>query len=156
MLYMELFGGAKNAFIFFNAYFKTVSDEFGVQKALDLNTKMSEELAAKQGKLMKEKAVTNQFDAKAAFSQLTTIHESLGMGVDPDTQSNFSVIFQIERCPIYEAAKIIGIDPEQFCRSGPLVFLNKVAKELNPNLSYELMKYRKDKDDNCKHQILLK
>jgi len=56
---------------------------------------------------------------------------------------------------VYEAAKMMGLDPEPLCRSSSLPFMDSLVKELNPNLQYELEKFRIGKDDFCEESVSL-
>jgi hypothetical protein len=43
---------------------------------------------------------------------------------------------------------------ETMCRNGPARLMDTITKELNPNLSYELRKFRSGKDDFCEEAII--
>ncbi|MFX1256244.1 MAG: L-2-amino-thiazoline-4-carboxylic acid hydrolase [Promethearchaeota archaeon] len=156
MTFRDIFGGAKNSFIFYNAYIASDAQEIGIRKTMSLITMMSENIGEKQGKMMKKKAIISDFDAKTAYSQLMTIPESLGIRLEVEKESIYSVIFELNNCPFYEAAKILNIDPEPLCRIGMLKFMDKVAKQFNPNLNFELIKFRSSPKDCCKAKIVLK
>jgi hypothetical protein len=44
---------------------------------------------------------------------------------------------------------------EASCRGGSLGFMDAVAKQLNPDLSYELVKFRSSADDYCEEIVVL-
>ena len=51
-------------------------------------------------------------------------------------ESPQSVSFKVTKCPIYEAAQMMGVDAEtieNLCRSGPIRFMDAMTKQLNPN-----------------------
>ncbi len=50
---------------------------------------------------------------------------------------------------------MMGLDPEPLCRSSAMPFMDSLVKELNPNLQYELEKYRIGQDDFCEESISL-
>ena len=68
------------------------------------------------------------------------------------------VVFKSGKCPIYEAAQMVGLDAktiEAMCRAGSLKFMDTAAKQLNPNLNYQIRKFRSGPDDFCEEEILL-
>jgi len=68
------------------------------------------------------------------------------------------VVFKVDRCPVYEAAHALGMDAEAIeaiCRADSIRFMGAMAKQLNPNLSYQLRKFRSAADDSCEEAIVL-
>ena len=66
----DTFSGAKNAFVFHQAFVNTVAQEIGRERASALETKMCETLGALQGRMAKEQAEQagiRDLDAKAAY-----------------------------------------------------------------------------------------
>ncbi|MFB0563935.1 MAG: L-2-amino-thiazoline-4-carboxylic acid hydrolase [Candidatus Lokiarchaeia archaeon] len=144
------------AFIFFDAYLNTVAEEIGMERALDLLTKMCETMGAIQGKMMKDQSDIKEFDAQTASSLLNSTPGSLGIIGEVIEESPQKAVSRGGRCPIYEAARIMGVDPETLCRKGSMVFMDAVAKQLNPNLSYSCTKFRSSPDDFCEETVILK
>ena len=62
----DTYNGATAAMAFFNSYIKTVADEIGMERAVDLFAKMCKDSGAMQGQMMKEQAGTEEIDAIAA------------------------------------------------------------------------------------------
>ncbi len=152
----DVFNGAMTAFIFFDAYFNTVAEEIGMKRALDLLTKMCETMGAIQGKMMKEQSDIKEFDAQTAYSLVQSTPGSLGISAEVVEESPHKVVSRGGRCPIFEAAQIMGMDAETLCRRGSMVFMDAVAKQLNPNLSYVCTKFRSASDDFCEEALILK
>jgi hypothetical protein len=51
----------------------------------------------------------------------------------------------------------MGVDAETIetlCRSGPVRFMDAVTKQLNPNYSYQLQRFRSGADDFCEEVIV--
>ena len=71
---------------------------------------------------------------------------------DVMTKSVISVDASIN---VNEAAKMMGLDPESLCRRSAIPFMNCLVKELNPDLQYELEKFRTGQDDFCQESIVL-
>jgi hypothetical protein len=154
----DVFNGAKSAFTFYFAYLNTVAQEIGMERALALHTKMCEAMGAMQGKMMKEQAAIEEFDAKAAYSLTKSVPESIGISMEVVEESPQRVAFKTGRCPIYEAAQMVGLDAktiEAICRAGALRFMDTAAKQLNPNLGHQLRKLRSAADDFCEEEIVL-
>jgi hypothetical protein len=149
--------GARGAFVFYDAYMNTVAQEMGMEKALALQTKMCENMGALQGQMFKGQNPNKDFDAKAAYLMIKTVDDTLGLVTEVLEESPQKVRFKCKQCPIYEAGMLVGWDEkmrETGCRSGPIVFMDKVSKQLNPNLSYRLLKYRSSADDFCEEEIV--
>ena len=153
----DVFNGAKSAMTFYGAYLKTVADDIGMDKALSLHTKMFETMGTMQGEMAKEKSGPKEIDTKAAFSLAKSAPESLGIGVEVVEESPQSIALKVGKCPIYESAQMMGMDAETIetmCRSGPIRFLDAMTKQLNPNLSYKLQRFRSGADDFCEEVIV--
>ena len=154
----DLFNGAKTAFTFYDAYFNTVAQELGTERALALHTRMCETMGAAQGQAAKQQAGVEAFDAQTAFPVLNAVPESIGIHSEVVEQSPQRVMIRPGRCSIYEAAQALGLDHETIetlCRAGPIRFMDAMAKQLNPNLSYRLVRYRSGPDDCCEEEIVL-
>jgi hypothetical protein len=154
----DVFNGARSAFTFYFAYLNTVAQEIGMERALALHTKMCEAMGAMQGKMMKEQAGIEEFDAKTAYSLTKSVPESIGISMEVLEESPQKVVIKTGKCPIYEAAQMLGLDAktiETVCRAGALRFMDTAAKQLNPNLSHQLRKLRTAADDFCEEEIVL-
>jgi hypothetical protein len=153
----DVFNGAKSAMTFYGAYLNTVAEEIGMDRALSLHTKMFETMGTMQGEMAKEQSGAKKIDTKATFSLAKSAPESLGISMEVVEESPQSIAFKVGKCPIYESAQMMGMDAETIetlCRSGPLKFLDAMTKQLNPNLSYKLQKFRSGKDDFCEEVIV--
>jgi len=155
----DTFNGAKNAYIYYFAYLNTVAQEVGMEQAVALQTKMCEAMGATQGKLMKEQAGIEEFDVKAAVSLAQNfMEESLGISSEVIEESPQKGVFKVGRCPLYEAAQVLGLDAETIqalCRAGALRFTDTMVKQFTPNLSYQLREFRSAADDFCEEEIVL-
>jgi hypothetical protein len=155
----DKFDGAKTAFGFYFAYLNAVAQEMGMEKATALNAKVDETLGTMQGRMMKEQAGIKEFDAKTAGLQASdAIAEALGIRSEMIEGTPQKAVMKCGRCPVYEAAQMGGLDAktiETLCRDGSLKFMDAMVKQLNPNLSYKLKKFRSAADDFCEEEIVL-
>jgi hypothetical protein len=155
----DTFNGARNGLTFLHAYINTVAQEIGMERALALDTKVNEALGATQGKMIKEHVGIEEFDAKAAHQPLiNAIEEGFGILSEVIEESPQRVVFKVGRCPVYEAAQALGMDAEAIeanCRATSIRYMEAMARQLNPNLSYELRKFRSAADDSCEEAIVL-
>lgn len=153
----DTFNGAMNAHTGYFAYFNAVAQEIGIKRALALLANVNEELGATQGKMMKEQSDIEEFDAQTALSLLKTFPEGSGVSVEVIEESPQKVVLRAGRCPAYEAAQMMGLSAETIeahCRNSER-FFEILAKQLNPNLSFQLMKFRESADDFCESKIEL-
>ena len=153
----DTYNGAASAMTFMNAYIKTVAEEIGMDRAVSLLTRMCESMGAIQGKILKEKAGAEELDAIAAWSLVKSVPEGIGIGAEVIKESPKEIVFQTGRCPLYTAGQSLGLDNnaiETMCRNGAARLMDTMTKELNPNLSYELRKFRSGADDFCEEAII--
>lgn len=153
----DTFNGAKNAFAFFGVYINNTAQEIGMERALALFTKTCEAVGIGLGKMGKQQAGDKVIDAMAAHS-LVRGDESLGAVNEILEESPTLVRFKCMRCPAYEASLMAGMDKaviERMCRNGAIVGMDAAVKQLNPRLSYQLIRYRSSADDFCEEQISL-
>jgi hypothetical protein len=155
----DKFDGARNAFTVFFAFLNAVAQKIGMEQAAALSAKVDETMGEAQGKMIKEQAGIDQLDATAA-AQLArkSIEEGFGITSEVIDESPQRVVSKIGRCPVYEAAQMAGLDVkniEALCHAGPLKYMNAMVKQLNPDLSYQLRKFRSKADDCCEEAVVL-
>jgi len=151
----DVFNGARTAMMLFDAYLGTVAQEIGMEQAMGLLTKMCEGMGVMQGQIMKQQAGIKECDAKTAGALARTVPESLGIALQVIEESSQRAVVKCGQCSVYEAAQMLGMDAESFCRAGPLRFMDTVVKQLNPNLSWQVLKYRSSADDFCEEACVL-
>ena len=154
----DTFNGAKNAFVFHQAYVNTVAEDIGIERAAALETKMCETLGALQGRMAKRQAGIEEFDAKAAHLVCGQVIGGLGLTSEVTEESPQEVVVKVGKCPIFEAAQLMGQDvqtSEAACRVGAIRFMDTMVKQLNPNLRHELRKFRSAPEDFCVEAIVL-
>jgi hypothetical protein len=155
----EAFHGAKAAFTFHNLYLTAVGQEFGMAKAIALESQMCENIGVMQGKFIKDKSGIKAFDAKTAYSTVKVIPEGIGIIGEILEENPQKVRFKCRHCSIYEGAQNAGLDEktrENICRKGSIRYMDAMVKQLHPNLSYRVAKYRTSADDFCEEEIALK
>lgn len=155
----ETFQGAKAAFTYHDLYLTAVGQEFGMAKAIALESRMCENIGTMQGKFIRDKSGINAFDAKSAYAIVKEIPEGYGIMGEVLEESPQKVRFKCGHCSIYEGAQNAGLDKktrENICRKGSIRYMDTMVKQLHPNLSYRLTKYRTSADDFCEEEIALK
>ena len=155
----DTFNGAKSGLTFLHAYFNAVAGEIGMEQALALDTKTCQALGTAQGMMIKEQAGTEEVDVKTAEKMLSAMIEE-GFGIAPEVveENPNKITCKVGKCPVYEAAEMLGMDNkviEAGCRAGAITFMDSAAKQLNPNLSYKLIKFRSSIDDFCEEAVVL-
>lgn len=154
----DAFAGAKTAFTFFDAFVGAVAQEIGLERTLGIMTKMSENLGAMQGKMIKQQVGDKKIDAKSAWSMLKPAVEDIVLNFQVIEESPKRVVVKAGRCAVYEAAQALGIDGktiEAVCHAGGNRFDDMLVKQLNPNLGFRLRKFRSSADDFCEEEVVL-
>ena len=132
--------------------------EIGEDKAYSMIEKSCQNMGALQGKMSKSQArrekIKEMNPSNVAFLASDAI-KGFGIASEILKESDEKVSIKVKRCPVYEAAKMMGLDPEPLCRSSSLPFMDSLVKELNPNLQYKLEKFRIGQDDFCEESISL-
>jgi hypothetical protein len=154
----DALNGAKTGFMFLDAYVNTVAQVIGMEKAIALMSKMCENMGAMQGKMIKQQSGIKEFNAKTAWELLTPSFEGIGSSFTVLEATPRRVAARFSSCPMYEAARTLGMDAktiENACMAGPHKFTDTMAKQLNPNLSCRLLKFRSTPDDFCEEELVL-
>lgn len=156
---VDTFNGVKSGLTFLNAYINTVAQSLGEEQAHAFDTMTCEALGAAQGKMIKSKSGIDEFDLRTTVQLLQDlIDEGFGIRSDVILETPHKVTMNVRRCPVYESMQALGMDAkaiEKSCRAGAIHFMGAVAKQLNPELKYNLTKFRASADDYCKETIFL-
>jgi hypothetical protein len=159
MSLQDTFNGAKSGFTFMRAFSDIVAQEIGVEKALALSAKTSETLGTLKGMMIKEELDTKEIGIKEVNQLLSDqIESNLGIFSEIVDEDPNKIQCKVGKCPVYESAQELGVDAkdiEAHCRAGSIKFMDAMAKQLNPNLSYQLTKFRSSSDDCCVETIVL-
>ena len=154
----DVFNGAMAGLVFLDGFYNEVVEEIGEEKTLGLMDKMSISLGKMQGAMLKSQARRDKIkDITPSIASSISSDAMAGMGIEIETLSETpeKATFNVKRCPVYEAAKMLGLDAEKMCRHSSIPLMETLIKQLNPNLSYELEKYRTGSDDCCRESIIL-
>ncbi len=155
----KTFNGAKSGMTFMHAYLNSVAGEIGMDQALALDTKTCQALGAAQGQMIKEQSGAEEVDLKTAEKMLfAMIEEGFGITSEVAEENPDIITCKLGRCPVYEAAEMLGMENkaiEAGCKAGAITFMDSAAKQLNPNLSYRLTKFRSSADDCCEESVVL-
>ncbi len=155
----EILEGARNGLTFFYAYLNLVSQEIGMEHAIDLSVKVNEMMGDANGRRIKEQFGDKDIDiSTATMVALHSIKDAFGITSEVIEKSPKRMVVRCSRCPVYDAAQSVGIDnetKETLCRKGSLKFMDAMVKQLNPNLSYQLVKFRSGSDECCEEEILM-
>lgn len=154
----KTFNGAKNAMMLYYSFFNEVVKEIGLERTLAIVNKSDGAMGVIAGRAIKTQAGTGEFDGKAVASiARDSIKEGYGISSKMIADSPQKIVFRIGKCPVYEAAREVGLDAkiiEDQCRAGSLNFMDKMVKQLNPDLNYQLMKFRSASNDFCEESIV--
>jgi len=155
----DTFNIAKNVFSMYGTFFNNVAQEIGSDKALNLHMKTCEMIGNHMGQMTKKQMGIKELDAKTAAMLTKSVVSNFGISNVDAEEKPTSVLIKIHECPIYEGHRAAGIDDEtieSICRKGGLRFMDTFFKQLDPNASYQLKKFRSAPDDCCEEEITLR
>lgn len=120
---------------------------------------MGKSMGVMQGKMLKSQLRREKIkEVTPSIAGSLTSGVIAGLGIDTKTieESPEKISYKINKCPVYEATKLMGLDSETMCRYSAIPFMDTIVKQIDPNLGYELEKYRSGPDDFCQESIVLK
>jgi hypothetical protein len=153
------FNVAKNAFSMYGVYFNNVVAEIGLEPVLKLHTKTNETMGVQMGQMTKEQMGIKELDAKTAAMVIKSVVSGFGISNIDAEEKPTSVLIKVHGCPVYEGRRVVGMDDEAIeamCRKGALGFLDTFFKQLDPDASYQLKKFRSGPDGYCEEEITLR
>ena len=96
-------------FALYGGFFKHVAEEFGVEKALELQAKSGKEAGERIGRWMRERRGVDMLDAETFLPLLKEINDPFGYDSTYEVESN-RVILTTHRCPLYQGLLDYGHD----------------------------------------------
>ena len=132
--------------------------EVGEEQAYNMIEETCKTMGALQGRMSKSQARREKLkEMNTSNASILAAGAIKGFGIETDVikKTDDKVTVKVGKCPVYEAAKIMGLDAEKFCRRSAIPFMNSLVKELSPDLQYELEKFRAGQDDFCEESIAL-
>jgi len=152
----DLFKPARANMIALTEYIYKVSQQIGMKKAFSLLRETFESMAGYQALRLKNQSKLDYFDAEDAYVLIKVIPEGLGIDYEVIETSPFKVVVKMNRNPLYDAAKIAGLDAEKFHRESAIAYMETIVQLLNPDLHYELVKFKFTDEDDYVEQIILR
>lgn len=151
----QLFRSVRSVYIALAAYVNKVGKEIGKEKALEYLSSVFEEIGMYQGKKLKRLLLDSQKpDAIEAFDLMKSVPFSIGINLMIPEKDSDKVIARLDKCPIFECAEVVGIDPATFCDNTAVPYYDSIAKELNPDLKFERNKIKASPNDFCEEQLI--
>jgi len=151
-----VYKSARTSYIAFASYVSKVAQEIGMTRALEILASTYEDMGNYRGLKYKKQSEIKSFDAEKAYPLLKKIAERLGIEYEIMQMDPKKVVVKFGRCPIFEAAKTVGLDPENFCHCGATKYMNTLLEKLNPKLEYEINKIKAVEEDFCITTLKLK
>ena len=127
-----------------------------MERACALYAKASETLGVGMGLMMKDQMGITELDPKTAIKVAEEIGKKFGLGLQAE-ETPTSVLLKFGRCPVFAANQTAGIDNETkevMCENGPVRYMDILFKQLDPNVSIRLKKFRESLDDFCVKEVL--
>ncbi len=152
----QLFNSVRSVYIALAAYVSKVGEEIGMDKALKVLSRTFGEIGRYQGKKLKKILEKENPNATEAFEVIKNVPFSLGINLMIPEKDSSKVIARLDKCPIFECADVVGINPAVFCDNTAVPYYDMIAKELNPDLKFERNKIKSNQEDFCEEQIISK
>jgi hypothetical protein len=151
--------GATNVFTMYFAYLNGVARQMGIDKAIALSAEVDKAMGGARGRMIKENSGGAEFDAiTAAAAARKSILDDFGIESKPISENADKVVTQCGQCPVYDGAQVAGLDSgtiEAQCRDCSIGYMDALVKQLNPNLTYRLSKFRSAPGEPCEEEIVM-
>ena len=141
----DVFNTAKNFVSMYGVFFNNVTEEIGLERALELDAKTNEMMGLQMGQMTKEQMGIKELDLKTAATVAMSVVSGFGISKVDAEEKPTSVLIKVHGCPVYEVYRAVGVDEETIettCRKGSLRQLDTFFKQLDPKASYKLKKFR--------------
>jgi hypothetical protein len=152
----QVFMATRKVYALYGAFFKAVSQEVGLDRALALHAQAHEEQGVASGKLLKEKLGDRELDLRELGSILQQSNLSIGIDSQLSHADASSVVFSNARCPMYDGYRMGGLDDETaeaLCQRGAPAKLGAMLQLLDPGISYRLTRYRSNPEEPCEEEV---
>jgi hypothetical protein len=143
-LNVDVFNATKNGFTTYGKFFKTVADEIGMERALELHSSVYTDYGHMINQIYREQTV------EEASGTIGGILGSMGYEADISTTED-TVVVNNSKCPEYEGYKEAGLDHEvikKLCLAS-IDSIDSTLKKLGSSGSVKISKYRTGSDDYC-------
>ncbi len=152
----QIFKSVRSIYIALATYVKKVAQEIGMDKAMELLSSAFTEIGTYQGKKLKKLTDKEKLNANEAYELMKTIPKSIGINIMIPQKDPDNVISRLDKCSVYESAKVAGLDSSEFCSNSAIQYFNAMAKQLNNDLDFIRKKTKVTEEDFCEVQIVLK
>lgn len=103
----EVFKTAAGAFGMYGGLLRSIADEYGMAKALEMHAKQGAAFGAMLAGMIKERLGDKPLDMEVFASVMTEVAETVGL-VSEIEHTPTSVTFHNHKCPIYDGLKMAG------------------------------------------------
>lgn len=145
MASIEAFNAARNVASMYGAFFKTVAQEIGMERALALQSKAYETFGPEMAEMFKEP------DLKKVASQINEMNTSYGTVAEINVEPT-KIVIKVLKCPWYEGLQAAGLSQEEiraWCQ-------HSSEGEILPNVTGSIARFRSSADDFCIEEIEVK
>ena len=151
----QLFRSVRSVYNTLASYVNKVAEEIGQEKALEILSEAFSDLGMYQGKKLKRLLLDAQKpNASEAYDLIKAVPLSIGINLMIPEKETDKVIVRLDKCPIFECAEVVGINPATFCDNTAVPYYDTIAKVLNPDLKFERNKIKTSTNDFCEEQLI--
>ena len=155
----DVLKGATTTMVFVGVYDQLLHRELGTERATALQKEIMLSLAKHQADMIKAQMGIEDFDLEtidAVFPQFMA--DTTGVVFELTEKTPTKLSYNVGRCVLYESSLMLGMEPEAIqarCSATATEFANALLKELNPNVSLEVHRFRQSAAEPCVESIVL-
>ena len=155
MASQDVYNASKGSFAMYGGLLKSVAEEFGLEKALELHSKQGESFGTGFAEALKQPLGDEDLDIETLYSVMKSMLE--GFGIDAEIESGpRAMSIKITDCPIYDGCREAGIDHETIGKMCHGMASTEYAKirEFFPNFDASV-KFKDSPEDYCLEKYTL-
>jgi len=152
----DVFNAIMSSMSMYGGLFKSITDDVGLDKALEYHAKQGESFGMMIGETLKRQLGDKAPTTEALKSVLQPEVEGWGFDAEFDV-SPTAVSIKVQRCPIYEGFKMAGLDHETIGKMCSAWYSAEYTqlKKYYPKIEGRL-KYRDSSEGYCLDKFTLK
>ncbi len=151
--------GAMTMFFHLGVYDQLLHRELGTERATALQKEVMMKLAKTQADMVKEQTGIQDFDLETIHSIFPPLMKDIvGMEFELTEKTPTKLTYDVGHCVVYESSLMLGTEHDAIqarCTATSSLWVDSFLKELNPNVSLEVHRFRQSAAEPCVESIVL-